>query len=145
MQRHSNRRPLAALGLCALLSLAACQSARRGTANTYTFTEGQHAMVADVHDSWFADRIQVLDPRSVRTAPGERLIAQFELHNTRPAMIRLEYDVTWFDQNGVEVTFPGGWTPLALSGGASKSVRLTAPTPQVTTWELQVRPPADQI
>lgn len=143
MQRQ---RTLTTVGLaCILLALGACQSARRGTANTYTFTEGHHAMVADVHDSWFADRIQVQGPRTVRATPGERLVAQFELHNTRPNQIRLEYAVDWFDQNGVEINFPGGWTPLALSGGSSQSISLTAPSPQVTSWKLQVRPPADKV
>jgi len=146
MKRQRLSRALAALALVSgLLALGACQSTRRGTANTYTFTEGHHAMVADVHDSHFADRIQVQDPRTVRANPGERIVAQFELHNARSNRIRIEYDIDWFDQNGVEVEFPGGWTPLSLSGGSNHSVRLTAPTPAVTSWKLQVRPPSDKI
>jgi len=146
MNRQRLPRALASIALVSgLLALSACQSTRRGTANTYTFTEGHHAMVADVNDSRFADRIQVLGPRTVRATPGERIVAQFELHNARSNRIRIEYDIDWFDQNGVEVEFPGGWTPLSLSGGSNHSVRLTAPTTAVTSWKLQVRPPSDKI
>lgn len=129
------------LGLASLaLALTACRAPQGGAANVYTFSEGAHETIAAESNRTLAAQVRVQGARTLRPEPGERLRAQCQLQNHSPRKLRFEYSVDWFDAAGVLVGSSGTWTPTVLTGGALVSVSLTAPTPAVNTWKLQVRP-----
>lgn len=129
------------LAVAALLlgGTLACKSSG-GVTNSYTFSEGAHESSVNIGSSTLARHVEVVEPRSVRVEDG-RLLAQFDVMNRRSSQLRVEYKVEWFDAAGFEVETIENWTPVVIGGKGSETVTLSAPTPSVVRWRVQVRRP----
>jgi len=61
--------------------------------------------------------------------PAGFLVVQLQVQNQTRSMARLNYNVEWFDTNGLLITASAGgqWKPLTLEAGKTETLRQTAP------------------
>ncbi len=131
---------LAPLAGCALLVLgaAACRSTPRGNENQYSGSEGSHEIQRVEGNRDLAARLAILSPRSRRLEDG-RLQVEFDLKNTRSSQTEFAWTVDWFDRDGFEVeTAHRSFEPMALGGGAVRTIKITSPTPESVSWRLSI-------
>jgi len=125
---------------CALLLLGsvACRSAPRGSENQYSGSEGSHELQRVEGNRDLAARLAILNPRSRRLDDG-RLQVEFDLKNTRSNQTEFAWTVDWFDRDGFEVqTAHRAFEPMALGGGAMRTLKITSPTPGAVSWRLSI-------
>jgi uncharacterized protein YcfL len=125
---------------CALVLLgsAACRSAPRGNENQYSGREGSLEVQRSEGNRDLASRLAILNPRSRRLADG-RLQVEFDLQNTRSNQTEFAWTVDWFDRDGFEVqTAHRAFEPMALGGGAVRTIQITSPTPESVSWRLSI-------
>lgn len=121
-----------------LFGAAACRSTPRGNENQYSGSEGSHELRSSEGNSDLAARLAILNPRSRRLADG-RLQVEFDLQNTRSNQTEFAWTVDWFDGDGFEVeTAHRAFEPMALGGGAVRTLKITSPTPQAVSWRLSI-------
>jgi uncharacterized protein YcfL len=129
---------LPALCALALLGSTACRSTPKGEQNTYTGTEGSMEIGRIEGNQTLASRLRIVDPKSRRLDDG-RLQVQFELHNSSSNMTEFAWTVDWFDDSGFLVPVASRYyEPVALGGGAWKTLTITAPTPAAVSWRLGI-------
>lgn len=124
---------------CVLLLLgSACRSAPRGSENQYSGSEGSLELRSSEGNRDLAARLAILNPRSRRLADG-RLQVEFDLKNTRSNQTEFAWTVDWFDRDGFEVqTAQRAFEPMALGGGAMRTLQITSPTPNAVSWRLSI-------
>ena len=129
---------LPALVAIALLLPAACRSTPKGNQNTYTGTEGSMEIGRIEGNQMLASRLKIVDPKSRRLADG-RLQVAFDLHNASSNQTEFAWTVDWFDASGFQVPVASRYyEPVALGGGAWKTLTITAPTPEAVSWRLGI-------
>lgn len=135
--RYTRLAPLAGCVLL-LLGSVACRTTPRGNENQYSGSEGSHEIQRVEGNRDLANRLAILDPRSRRLDDG-RLQVEFDLKNTRSTQTEFAWTVDWFDADGFEVeTAHRAFEPMALGGGAIRTIKITSPTPQSVSWRLSI-------
>ena len=129
-----------ALGLFAAGALfaPACRTTPKGHENTYTGSEGSQEIGRIEGNQMLASRLAIVDPKS-RRLPDGRLQVQFELRNARDSQTEFAYTVDWFDASGFLIPQASRhYEPVALGGGAWKTITITGPTPEAVSWRLGI-------
>lgn len=130
---------LLAARVAILLAPAACTSPPLGTGtNTYSGDAAGECQEL-IGDRDLAARFVLLDIK--RELRDGRLRVQFDLKNTTPGDLAIEWAVQWKDSSGFNVDSSPHWTPAIFSGQGLHSIQLTAPTPQATGFQMQFRKP----
>ena len=130
-------RALATLAICLLTSCGT--SPPRGTAtNTYVGTQaGKQADYLGDRD--LARQFVLLNTKTERK--DERLRVQFDLKNTTPRDLTIEWSIDWLDASGFRIDTNRHWRPAIVTGMGFESIQETAPVPEATTFQLQMRRP----
>jgi len=120
--------------------LAACASQPpRGTAtNTY---EGDQAGKRDefIGDRDLAAKFVLV---GIKTEPRDgRLRVQFDLKNTTPADLAVEWAIEWKDRSGFRVATNPHWQPAMVSGQGFQTIQAVAPTSDAAVFQLCLRKP----
>jgi len=129
-------------GLAALVSglfLSCAAQPPRGTAtNTYSGDQvGKHQEF--VGDRDLAAKFVMLN---ILTEQRDgRLRVQFDLKNTTPADLAVEWALEWKDASGFQVNTNPHWQPVIVSGQGFHSIQATAPVPAANTFQLHLRKP----
>jgi uncharacterized protein YcfL len=72
---------------------------------------------------------------------SEHLIVQFDLKNTTPRDLAIEWSIDWLDASGFRIDTNRHWRPAIVTGMGFESIQETAPVPEATTFQLQMRRP----
>lgn len=121
-----------------LLGSVACRSTPRGNENQYSGSEGSLEIQRVEGNRDLASRLAILNPRSRRLDDG-RLQVEFDLQNVRSNQTEFAWTVDWFDRDGFEVqTAHRAFEPMALGGGAVRTIQITSPTPESVSWRLSI-------
>ena len=137
MKQSSRRSLLMALTVSAVLACAT--QPPRGTAtNTYAGDE------AGKQEEFIGDRD--LEAKfvmvNIRTETRDgRLRIQFDLKNTTPADLQVEWAIHWSDSSGFRIPTNANWRPTIVTGQGFTSVQAVAPTPEAKVWKLELRRP----
>jgi len=70
-----------------------------------------------------------------------RMRVQFDLKNTTPADLQVEWAIKWSDNNGFLVDTNPHWRPVMVSGSGFHAIQAVAPTPEAKVWQLALRRP----
>lgn len=121
----------------AALTLAACTSSGpTGVVNRYRGGEGQRDLVK-VRNNAVLDAALKIE-NLVQTRQNGVLVVQFELVNTRQGPVAFQWTADWYDRQGVLIDYTAQhWAPERLAAGSSKTIKLVAPSPEATSWQLQ--------
>jgi uncharacterized protein YcfL len=138
MKTTKNGRSALAAALLAGAWHSGCTSPPLGTAtNTYV------GEVSGKEERFIGDRD--LESKfvllNIKTEQGERTRAQFDLQNTTSGDLRVEWAISWEDQNGFQVDTDEHWTPLVVSGKAFQAIQVIAPTSDAKHFRLHLRKP----
>lgn len=138
--KHSHLRGLALALTASSTLLGACASQPpRGTAtNTYAGDE------AGKLEEFIGDR--ELEAKfvmvNIRTETrDDRLRVQFDLKNTTPADLQVEWAINWSDSSGFRIKTNPHWRPAIVSGQGFHAIQAVAPTPEAKVWKLELRRP----
>jgi uncharacterized protein YcfL len=71
----------------------------------------------------------------------DRLRVQFDLKNTTPADLPVEWAIRWFDASGFAIDTNPHWRPVMVTGSGFHTIQATAPTTDARTWKLELRRP----
>lgn len=143
MNLHSTCSSTCGSVLLALASLAlvACSAARSGSQNVYTSGAEKTELEAVEGNSTLAHYLKLQNQRK-RVLPDGRAQYQVELHNTLDQHLSFAWAVDWFDDQFFKIPdATRHWEPETLGGGGFKVLQLTAPTPQATSYRLQIQSP----
>ena len=66
---------------------------------------------------------------------------QFDLKNTTPADLAVEWAIEWRDGNGFRIGTNPHWQPAMVSGQGFHTIQATAPAPEATSFQLHLRRP----
>lgn len=125
--------------LLAVAALAACTMPPRGTAtNTYR-SDASGEREEFIGDRDLAAKFVLLGIQ--REHRDGRLRVQFDLKNTTPSDLAIEWAVQWKDANGFDVDSNPHWRPTMVAGQGFESIQLTAPTPEAAVFQLHFRKP----
>jgi uncharacterized protein YcfL len=126
----------------AILALAlaltpGCMTTPTGSVNRYSGGEGARAMQSEEHNQLLGAALRI--EKLVQTRVNDVLVVQFDLVNTRQSQLGFQWSVDWYDKAGLKIDYaPQNWTPERLAGNAAKTIKIVAPAPQATSWQLQV-------
>lgn len=136
----SERRNKLAWTVGLLLLAGGCSTAPPlGTAtNTYVGAE-QGESQEFIGDPALARKFVMVGVKTRRES--ERLSVQFDLKNTTPADLAIEWSIDWLDGSGFRIDTNRHWRPVMVSGMGFESIHETAPVPEATTFQLQMRRP----
>jgi uncharacterized protein YcfL len=135
--RYTRRAPLVGCVLLVMIS-SACRTTPRGNENQYRGSEGSLELERTEGNRALASRLAILDPRSRRLEDG-RLQVEFDLKNNASTQTEFAWAMDWFDGDGFEVeTAHRAFEPMALGGGAVRTIKVTAPTPDSVSWRLSI-------
>lgn len=71
---------------------------------------------------------------------GENYRARVMILNDEKSSKTLQYKITWYDPDGMQVDPEGSaWTPITLTGKEEKTVQSVAPSPNVNGFVLNIR------
>lgn len=125
--------------LALALLLPACTSAPFGTpTNTYSVGETGEPN-ASIGDRDLAKKFVLVGIR--RERKDGRLHVQFDLQNTTPGDLRIEWTVTWRNSSGFNIDSGVNWRPTVVPGKGLQPIQLTAPTPEAAEFQLHFRKP----
>jgi uncharacterized protein YcfL len=139
MKTTNSRRiaPVAALLIGVMLQ--ACTAPPRGTP-TNTFTGGETGKEEQfIGDRDLAAKFVLLDIK--REHKDGRLRVQFDLKNTTPGDLAIEWAVRWQDASGFDIDTNPHWVPVMVAGKGLTAIQLIAPTPEASSFQLQFRKP----
>lgn len=119
--------------------VVSCQSAPLGSeTNTYS------ADLAGKRDEFVGDRDLaarfVLVGIKTETR-DERLRVQFDLKNTTPADLAIEWLIEWKDRNGFRIDTNPHWQPTLVTGQGFHSIQAIAPAADAVVFQLLLRRP----
>lgn len=130
---------LARSPLLVVVLASACTMPPRGTStNTYT-TDATGKEERFIGDRDLAAKFVLLGIK--REQRDGRLRVQFDLKNTTPGDLAIEWAVQWKDANGFDIDSNPHWRPAMVSGQGFESIQLTAPTPEAAVFQLHFRKP----
>lgn len=70
---------------------------------------------------------------------GNLLKIQVQLVNRSEAFRQVNYQITWLDQSGMQVSTPNnGWTTISIEPGESKYISAVAPNPNARDFNLKL-------
>lgn len=139
MNTSKRIRPGLLLGL-GLLGLAACSTTGRGgPVNSYKASESSPELISEETNRQLSQYFHIADYRSERR--DGRLVVQFDLVNKNSSQRQIEWRIQWFDNGGFHVASSNNWKREVLPGYGSLPLSLTAPNPEITEFELELRPP----
>jgi uncharacterized protein YcfL len=79
---------------------------------------------------------------NIRTETRDgRLRIQFDLKNTTPGDLQVEWAIHWSDSSGFRIPTNANWRPAIVTGQGFQSVQAVAPTPEAKVWKLELRRP----
>jgi uncharacterized protein YcfL len=134
---RDGRTPIWTVGL--LLLVSGCSSAPLGTpTNTYVGTDGGKSEEF-IGDRELARNFVMVGVKTKRES--EHLIVQFDLKNTTPRDLAIEWSIDWLDASGFRIDTNRHWRPAIVTGMGFESIQETAPVPEATTFQLQMRRP----
>jgi uncharacterized protein YcfL len=138
MKTKNTRRIALGAALLAGALLQACTAGPRGTGtNTYTGNAtGEEEQF--IGDRDLAAKFVLLN---IRTETTERLRVQFDLKNTTPGDLRVEWAIDWKDQNGFRIDTNPHWRPAVVTGQGFQAIQAMAPTPDAKAFQLMLRKP----
>lgn len=137
MKQSTRTTSLLLLALGALLP--ACTAHPRGTAtNTYT-GDGAGEREEFIGDRDLKSRFVMVNIRS--ETRDERLRVQFDLKNTTPGDLPVEWAIKWFDASGFLIDTNPHWLPVMVTGQGFHTIQATAPTSSARSWQLELRRP----
>jgi uncharacterized protein YcfL len=128
----------ALLTLTALLSACASQPPRGTATNTY---EGDELGKRDelIGDRDLAAKFVLV---GIKTEPRDgRLRVQFDLKNTTPADLAVEWAIEWKDRSGFRVDTQPHWKPAIVTGQGFQTIQAIAPTAEAAVFQLLLRKP----
>jgi uncharacterized protein YcfL len=126
-----------ALAALALTLACACTMGPQGVTNRYTIAEGQREPTKVVNNQMLETAIKLQN--LITTHENGIMLAQFDLVNTRQGQVAFQWTVEWFDKRGILIDYVSrNWTPERLAAGASKTVKIRAPSPEATSFRLQI-------
>lgn len=121
--------------LSSMYLLAACTSGITGQAS---YVNGRHEMSSDTQNFIVGMRIALDDIKTTRV--NNLLVANVQLRNKWSFTQDIHYRAHWFDEQGIEVEPERAvWNKLILTGKSERTVKLTAPTEQVTEIKITIR------
>ena len=116
-----------------------CRTAPHGVVNRYSGGEGRASIQSEESNAFFANAIKMPADRMIQTRVNGLLVVQLDLVNTRQAQMAFQWTVDWYDRAGLKIDYgPQHWAPERLPAGASKTIKIVAPTPDATSWQLQI-------
>jgi len=123
-----------------LLFLAGgCTAAPLGTAtNTYVGAE-EGKSKEYIGDPDLARKFVMVGMKTRRES--DHLAVQFDLKNTTPADLAIEWSIDWLDGSGFRIDTNRHWRPVVVAGMGFESIQEIAPVPEATTFQLQMRRP----
>jgi uncharacterized protein YcfL len=139
MKTTNTRRIALAAVLLAGALLPGCTSGPLGTAtNTYTGdATGEEEQF--VGDRDLAAKFVLLNIRTDSSAEFMRV--QFDLKNTTPGDLRIEWAIDWKDQAGFSLDTNPHWRPAVVTGQGFHEIQATAPMPGAKIFRLMLRKP----
>jgi uncharacterized protein YcfL len=122
----------------ASLALAACTSSGpSGVVNRYRGSEGQ-TEITKVRNNPQLDAALKME-KLLTTRQNGVLVVQFELVNTRQGPVGFQWTADWWDRQGVLIDYTAQhWAAERLAAGSSKTIKLVAPSPEATSFQLQI-------
>lgn len=127
-----------ALALGTLLASCASQPPKGTPTNTYAGDQtGQQQEF--LGDRALAEKF-VLQKILTEQRDG-RLRVQFDLKNTSPRDLPIEWAIEWKDGNGFRVDTNPYWQPAMVSGQGFHTIQATAPVPEASGFQLHLRRP----
>jgi uncharacterized protein YcfL len=134
--QNRTHRSEALLATLLLFALGACTSTPRGSQNSYEGREGGQ-MNAVEGNQILARNLAIKNP--IHKREGGRMVVQFDLENRRSTATDFAWAVDWFDRDGFAVRgATRHWEPVSLGGYGSTTLTVVAPTPDASSWKLQV-------
>ena len=136
--RQTSRIGSPLLILSALLASCASQPPRGTATNTY---EGDEAGERDefIGDRDLAAKFVLI---GIRTEPRDgRLRVQFDLKNTTPGDLAVEWAIEWKDRSGFRIDTEPRWKPAMVTGQGFQTIQATAPTTDAAVFQLLLRRP----
>lgn len=139
MKKSNARRIAQGAALLAGALLAACTSGPFGTAtNTYS-GEAMGREDQFIGDRDLAAKFVLLN---IKTESADRLRVQFDLQNTTPSDLQVEWAIDWKNQNGFRIDTNPHWRPAMVTGKGFYAIQATAPTPDAKGFRLMLRKPS---
>lgn len=123
----------------ALVLLTACVSGPLGT-GTNTYSADQAGKRDEfIGDRDLAQKFVLVDIKS-ETRDG-RLRVQFDLKNTTPGDLPVEWAMEWRDRNGFLIDTNPHWQSIRVTGQGFHSIQATGPTTDAAVWKILLRKP----
>ena len=127
------------LSACALFLAACASQPPRGTAtNTYT-GDGEGGQEKFIGDRDLEAKFVMVNIRT--ETRDDCLRVQFDLKNTTPADLQVEWAIDWSDSSGFRIDTNPHWRPTIVSGQGFHAIQAVAPTPEARVWKLALRRP----
>jgi len=140
MKTTKTRRIALGIAVWAGAWLPACTSAPLGTAtNTYT-ANASGKREEFIGDRDLAAKFVMLNIKT-KSDPGEHMRVQFDLQNTTPGDLPVEWAIGWEDLNGFAIDTQLHWRPLVVAGKGFQAIQDVAPTPEAKVFQLHLRKP----
>jgi uncharacterized protein YcfL len=70
-----------------------------------------------------------------------RLRVQFDLQNTTPGDLAVEWAIEWKDRSGFRLDTNPHWQPAIVTGKGFHAIQATAPMPDASAFQLLLRRP----
>ncbi|MBK2125631.1 DUF1425 domain-containing protein [Fangia hongkongensis] len=120
-------KPLLYIGVGAgLLLLSGCASR--------CITLPSNASSSESFGSGFG-QLKAMQP-ATHTVPGGNIQGQVQVMNKKSSNQNFQYQVNWFDKQGVAVGQPQPWTPVEIYGDLQKTLTFTAPMPTASSYSV---------
>lgn len=125
------------LPLLALLGAGACIVPPEGSVNRISGGEGRPGTTKEVGNRALDSALEMRN--IIRAEQNGLMVVQLDLVNRKGGPLAFQWSVEWFDRAGLKLDYvTQNWTPERLAGGASKTIKIVAPSPEATGWQLQV-------
>jgi uncharacterized protein YcfL len=123
---------------------AGCQSSKSVNTTEPAFSRSlpQEVMVDNViTDSSLEDEAQVISVTEGRT-PGGLMRIQVEIYNSTRKRQEVNYQIEWFDDQGIIIDSPmTSWKRLSIPGNSSEPVTAVAPSPRAADFRIKLAEP----
>jgi len=126
-----------ALASAGLLFASSCSLPPRGSYNSVQGSENGAEVTRNSPNRNLQESIEL---RNIVQARKEgMLVVQVDLVNKLDRAISFQWGVEWFDRSGLVIDYgPAHYRPERFSGRQSKTVKLVAPSPEATSWKIQI-------
>lgn len=137
--KYSN--PRQAAPVLAGILLVACRTMPPHGTPTNTYVGGEAGKTEEyLGDRDLAKKFVLLNIKTEKV-DGRLSRVQFDLKNTTPADLVIEWSIEWKDGNGFRIDTNPHWRPAVITGMGFQSIQEAAPVPEAAMFQLQVRRP----